>query len=122
MSPQKGRVAVMNSVTSVFFTDTATTRGMPNTRRRVSITTDRILEEPCEVTSLMHGFEAERRGRPLRLGSGYGSGIATATMPDYGDVVLADLTQAFNESDVSYYLPLSIQTVAVLGHFPRHVT
>src|SRR2546425_5759461 len=69
MSPQKGRVAVMNSVTSVFFTDTATTRGMPNTRRRVSITTDRMLEEPCEATSLMHGFEAERRGRPLRLGN-----------------------------------------------------
>src|SRR2546421_3828581 len=59
----------MNSATSVFFTATATTRGMPNTRRRVSITTDRMLEEPCEATSLMHGFEAERRGRPLRLGN-----------------------------------------------------
>src|SRR5438067_4956778 len=59
----------MNSVTSAFFTDTAMTRGMPNTKRRVSITTDRMLEEPCEATSLMHGFEAERRGRPLRLGN-----------------------------------------------------
>jgi hypothetical protein len=29
---------------------------------------DRSIEEPCEVTSLTHGFEAERRGRPLRLG------------------------------------------------------
>src|SRR2546426_11364401 len=64
--------------------DTATTKGIPNTQQSVSITTDRILEEPCEVTSLMHGFEAERRGRPLRLGSGYGSGIATATTPDDG--------------------------------------
>ena len=34
------------------------------------MTTDRSIEEPCEVTSLTHGFEAERRGRPLRLGSG----------------------------------------------------
>src|SRR2546423_1546646 len=59
----------MNSAKGVFFTATATTRGMPNTRRRVSITTDRMLEEPCEATSLMHGFEAERRGRPLRLGN-----------------------------------------------------
>ncbi|BCL81077.1 hypothetical protein ccbrp13_35420 [Ktedonobacteria bacterium brp13] len=33
------------------------------------MTTDRSIEEPCEVTSLKHGFEAERRGRPLRLGS-----------------------------------------------------
>jgi len=53
---------------------------------------------------------------------GYGSGIATATTPDYGDMALADLTQAFNASDVSYYLRLYIQTVAVLGFFPLHVT
>jgi hypothetical protein len=33
------------------------------------MTNDRSIEEPCEVTSLTHGFEAERRGRPLRLGS-----------------------------------------------------
>ena len=33
------------------------------------MTIDRRIEEPCEVTSLMHGFGAERRGRPLRLGS-----------------------------------------------------
>src|SRR5207248_10708974 len=39
---------------------------------------------------------------------GYGSGIATATTPDYGDVVLAEFTQPFHESDASYYLPLYI--------------
>ncbi len=33
------------------------------------MTIDRSIEEPCEATSLTHGFEAERRGRPLRLGS-----------------------------------------------------
>src|ERR1700680_2756228 len=33
------------------------------------MTIDRSIEEPCEVTSLMHGSGAERRGRPLRLGS-----------------------------------------------------
>src|SRR5450759_3613510 len=42
---------------------------MRNTKRSVSMTTDRSIEEPCEATSLTHGFEAERRGRPLRLGS-----------------------------------------------------
>jgi hypothetical protein len=46
------------------------TNGMHATKRSVSMTTDRSIEEPCEVTSLTHGFEAERRGRPLRLGSG----------------------------------------------------
>jgi hypothetical protein len=53
----------------VLFTATATTKGMPNTKPSVSVTTDRMLEEPCEATSLTHGFEAERRGRPLRLGN-----------------------------------------------------
>jgi transposase len=33
------------------------------------MTSDRSIEEPCEATSLTHGSEAERRGRPLRLGS-----------------------------------------------------
>ena len=37
-------------------------------------------------------------------------------------MVLAEFTQPFNESDVSYYLPLFIQTVAVLGRFPLPVT
>ena len=53
---------------------------------------------------------------------GYGSGIVSATIAGYGDVVLAEFTQPFNESDVSYYLPLFIQAVAVLGRFPLHVT
>jgi len=33
------------------------------------MTMNRSIEEPCEVTSLMHGSGAERRGRPLRLGN-----------------------------------------------------
>src|SRR6266568_3295258 len=53
---------------------------------------------------------------------GSGSGIATATTPDYGDIVIADFTQGFNESDVSYFLRVYIQTVAVLGFFPLHIT
>src|SRR5439155_1283836 len=53
---------------------------------------------------------------------GYGSGIVSATIAGYGDVVLAEFTQPFHESDVSYYLPLFIQAVAVLGRFPQHVT
>ena len=62
-------MAVKNSATHVRFTDIVTTNGMRNTKRSVSMTIDRSIEEPCEATSLTHGFEAERRGRPLRLGS-----------------------------------------------------
>jgi hypothetical protein len=53
---------------------------------------------------------------------GYGSGVATATIPGYGDVVFADLTLPFNEGDVTYYLSLYIQTVATLGFFPTNIT
>lgn len=53
---------------------------------------------------------------------GYGSGVATATFPVYGEVVFADLTLPFNEGDVSYYLSLYIQTVATLGFFPTNIT
>jgi hypothetical protein len=40
----------------------ASERGMHATKRSESMTIDRSVEEPCEVTSLTHGFEAERRG------------------------------------------------------------
>ncbi len=37
---------------------------------------------------------------------GYGSGVAAATTPDYGDVVLAEYTLPFNENDVTYFVPV----------------
>ena len=53
---------------------------------------------------------------------GYGLGLASATTPDYGDVILAEYTQPFNENDITYFVPLYIQTVAHLGFFPTHIT
>jgi hypothetical protein len=53
---------------------------------------------------------------------GYGSGVAAATTPDYGDVVLAENTLPFNEADVTYYRPLYLRSVVALDHFPIHVT
>jgi hypothetical protein len=53
---------------------------------------------------------------------GYGSGVAAATDPRYGDVVLAEYTQPFNEVDSTYYHPLHAQTVATLGRAPTNIT
>jgi hypothetical protein len=53
---------------------------------------------------------------------GYGSGVAAATLPPYGDVVLAEYTQPFNENDVTYYRPLYQRAVLALGFYPTHVT
>jgi len=52
---------------------------------------------------------------------GYGSGVAAATNPDYGDVVLAEYTLPFNEGDVLYFRPLYQQTVLALETFPTHL-
>jgi hypothetical protein len=53
---------------------------------------------------------------------GYGSGVAAATTPDYGDVVLAEYTQPFNCHDITYFRPLYQRTVIALEHFPTHIT
>lgn len=52
---------------------------------------------------------------------GYGTGVAAATTPEYGDVVLAEYTQPFNEGDITYFRPLYQQTVVAFGHFPTHL-
>ena len=53
---------------------------------------------------------------------GYGSGVVAATTPDYGDVVLAEVTQPFNQNDVTYFVPLYRQAVATLTQYPTNVT
>jgi Transposase DDE domain len=52
---------------------------------------------------------------------GYGTGIVAATDPRYGDVVLADYTQPFNETDPTYYRPLYQRTVETLGFRPKNI-
>ena len=53
---------------------------------------------------------------------GYGSGVASAPSADYGDVVLAEYTLPFNENDITYFFPLYIRTIGVLGFFHNHLT
>ena len=53
---------------------------------------------------------------------GYGSGVAAATCPDYGDVILAEYTQPFNENDVTYFRPLFARVIAALSPSPTHLT
>jgi hypothetical protein len=53
---------------------------------------------------------------------GYASGIVVTLVPDYGEFVLADLTQTFDHADVSYFFPLIHDTELRLGHKPRFGT
>jgi hypothetical protein len=52
---------------------------------------------------------------------GYGSGVASATVAGYGDVVLAEYTQPFNENDITDFISLYIRTVGALGFLPTHL-
>src|SRR5258708_1076593 len=51
---------------------------------------------------------------------GYGTGLASATDPGYGDVVLAEYTQPFNEADITYFEPIRQRTTATLGFAPTN--
>src|SRR2546421_7180462 len=53
---------------------------------------------------------------------GSGSGVAACTDPVYGDVVLAEFTQPFNEGDVTYFRRLYDQVVLAIDAYPINVT
>ena len=53
---------------------------------------------------------------------GYGSGIVVAKVQELGEFVLAELTQPFDQGDVTYFFPLMQQTEARLGYRPRYAT
>lgn len=50
---------------------------------------------------------------------GYASGVVVTKVDDFGEVVLAELTQTFDHSDESYFLPLMAQTEGNLGRKPK---
>jgi hypothetical protein len=48
--------------------------------------------------------------------------VATCFITCYGDLILAEYTQPFNENDITYFRSLYIPVVATLGFFPLHIT
>jgi hypothetical protein len=53
---------------------------------------------------------------------GYGSGAVVAKVPDWGEFVIAEMTQPFDHGDVTYFFPLMQQTEERLGYRPRYAT
>jgi hypothetical protein len=50
---------------------------------------------------------------------GYASGIVTTKVPDWGEFVLAELTQPFDQPDVSYFFPLMADVERRLSFRPK---
>ncbi len=53
---------------------------------------------------------------------GYASGIVVTSVPPWGEFVLAEWTQPFDQGDVTYFFPLMAQTETRLGYRPRYGT
>ena len=51
---------------------------------------------------------------------GYASGVVATKVPDWGEFVLAELTQPFNQPDVSYFEPLLTAAEQRLGFRPPY--
>ncbi len=51
---------------------------------------------------------------------GYGSGIVVAKVPGWGEFVLAEMTQPFDQGDATYFFPLMRQVEERLGYRPRY--
>ena len=51
---------------------------------------------------------------------GYASGVVTTKVPDWGEFVLAELTQTFDHGDATYLFPLLAATERRLGRRPRY--
>ena len=63
--------------------------------------------------------------RTLMVGEyywGYGSGVVVVKVPAWGEFILAEKTQTFDQADVSYFFPLMRQTEQRLGFRPRFGT
>lgn len=50
---------------------------------------------------------------------GYASGVIATKVPEWGEFVLAELTQTFDKSDAAYFFPLLQQVEQRLGRRPR---
>jgi hypothetical protein len=78
-------------------------------------------KNPAPITPLSNPLPAST----VSIGEfywGYGSGTVVVKVPDFGEFVLAELTQTFDQSDVSYFFPLMQKTEQVLGSQPRFGT
>jgi len=63
--------------------------------------------------------------RTVKVGEyywGYASGVMGTKVADWGEYVLAELTQPFDRSDVSYFFPLVTDTQRRLGRRPPYGT
>lgn len=73
------------------------------------------------TTPAQEGKPASTVSRPVgEYYWGYASGAVVTKLPDWGEFVLAEMTQTFDQGDTTYFFPLMEQVERRLGFRPRH--
>lgn len=88
-------------------------------KRRNAATVEPSADHPAPTTD---ATPAPRLQVGVDILWGYASGIIVTRLPDGTEVVLAERTRPFNESDISHFRPLMAQVEARLGRRPRYGT
>jgi len=79
------------------------------------------LPAPLAITPTREGKSAA--SLPVSVGEfywGYASGIVVTKVADWGEFVLAELTQTFDHGETTYFFPLMAQTERRLGFRPLY--
>lgn len=69
--------------------------------------------------------EGEPATKKMSIGEfywGYASGVVATKLVNVGEFILAETTQTFDHSDISYFFPLMAQVEARLGFRPQYFT
>jgi Transposase DDE domain len=88
-------------------------------KRRNATPSDPDHDHPAPTT---HAKPASQLQVGVDILWGYASGIVATRLPNGTEVVLAERTRPFNESDPSYFHPLMAQVATRLGRRPRFGT
>lgn len=75
-----------------------------------------------QVTPTKEGKPLTEKGTIGEYYWGYASGVVATKVADVGEFILAEVTQTFDNSDLSYFFPLMEQVEARLGFRPPFAT
>jgi hypothetical protein len=92
--------------------------GVKKGRTKAKADPDDIIE--AQSTPASDAKPASRLQVGVDILWGYGAGVVATRLPDGTEVVLAERTCPFNESDVSYFKPLMAQVEQRLGRKPKY--
>jgi hypothetical protein len=97
--------------------------GDPDCRLGCKKRRNQRIAQPEQTTSGTTPLENPVPANTLKVGTfywGYATGVVATKIPGWGEFVLAELTQTFDRSDVSYFFPLMDLTTKRLGFRPTY--